>query len=141
MSYFFAFKRPHKAPSKMFGIFAHETLPERDSAENPYFLLADSFSFWAAALQTLWCFYHRLWNELAVLFLLSLAFSALEKQGLISLTQFFILGFLLSIFVGLEAPYWRQKKLLNQGFVSLGSVFGANKDDALRRILDTRISA
>jgi Protein of unknown function (DUF2628) len=98
-----------------------------------FVFVRDGFHFWAFLLAPLWMLRHRMWLELIVYLLLigGITF-ALRRLG-VAESAGFVVGFLLSLLVGMEAPSLRRWKLSRRGFASVGVVVGDDLEDAERR--------
>ena len=118
----------------------HEPPLRRDeAAADParFRFVRDGFHFWAFVFGPLWMLAHRLW----LVFVLYLVLSAVLQAGLwfVGATSSvkFLVGFLLSVLVGLEAPTLRRWTLARRGWSTIGVVAADDAEGAERRFFDT----
>ena len=88
----------------------------------------DGFSFFAFISAALWCIWHRLWRELALVVVAGLAIVAL---GLVFGDGAMLgLGLLLALFIGFEAGPIRERALIRRGFVHRTDISARNRGEA-----------
>jgi len=96
----------------------------------------DGFHFWAFLLAPLWMLRHRLWLEPIAYLLLTAGITfGLQRLG-VAESSGFLVWFLLSLLVGMEAPTLLRWKLSRRGYENLGVVVGEDLEDAERRFFD-----
>jgi uncharacterized protein DUF2628 len=101
-----------------------------------FMFVRDGFHFWAFLLAPLWMLRHRLWLELIVYLLLTAGITfGLQRLG-VAESSGFLVWFLLSLLVGMEAPSLLRWKLSRRGYENLGVVVGDDLEDAERRFFD-----
>jgi hypothetical protein len=97
----------------------------------------DGFHFWAFLLGPAWMLWHRLW----LVFLLYAVLSAAMHVGLWFAGApggvKFVIGALISILIGLEAPTLRRWTLTRRGWATVGVVAAEDAEGAERRFFDT----
>jgi hypothetical protein len=117
----------------------HEPLPRPDEATaDPvrFRFVRDGFHFWAFVLGPLWMLFHRLW----LVFLLYVIFSASMHAALWGAgptwgTEF-VIGLLVSMLIGLEAPTLQRWTLSRRGWRTVGVVAADDTESAERRFFD-----
>lgn len=118
----------------------HEPPPRTEEiAADParFRFVRDGFHVWAFLLGPLWMLWHRLWLVLVLYLLLSAALHA--GLWLISATSgtTFVVGLLVSILIGLEAPTLRRWTLRRRGWTMVGVVTASDTEMAERRFYDS----
>lgn len=111
---------------------AADPLPE---AERIVFV-RDGFSFWAFLFAPLWMLWHRMWLVLAGYIAVVIVLGTLAAVFDVSANALSVIGFLISLLIGLEASTLRRFTLRRRGWVSAGIVSGDDVEDAERRFFD-----
>jgi hypothetical protein len=118
----------------------HEPPLRRDeAAADParFRFVRDGFHFWAFVLGPVWMLWHRLWLAFILYVLVSFAAQVglwfLGTGGDVK----FLIGLLVSILIGLEAPTLRRWTLARRGWATVGVVAADNAESAERRFFRT----
>jgi hypothetical protein len=106
------------------------------SVAEGFVFVRDSFSWWAFLLAPLWMLRHRMWVVLLGYVVLSGAIEAALVRFGASRTAVAIVGFLISLLVGLEASTLRRLALRRRGWSNVGLISGKDLEDAERRFFD-----
>jgi hypothetical protein len=110
---------------KSFAVF---TGAENGSAAADVEFVRDGFSFFAFVSSALWCIWHGLWRELALIVIAGLAIVAL---GLVFGNGAMLgLGLLLALYVGFEAGPIREQALARRGFAHRADIAARNRGEA-----------
>jgi hypothetical protein len=117
----------------------HEPPPraDEDVADPARFrFVRDGFHFWAFLLGPFWMLWYRLW--LVLILYLVVSFVLHIGLWLISATSemVFIVDFLVSVLLGLEASTLRRWTLARRGWATVGAVAADHPEDAERRFFD-----
>jgi hypothetical protein len=101
-----------------------------------YVFVRDGFSFWAFLFGPLWMLRHRMW----LVFVLYVVI-ALLLEGFVALAGgsdlvIAAIGFLISLWVGLEAATLRRFTLRRRGWRDVGVISGEDREAAERRFFD-----
>jgi Protein of unknown function (DUF2628) len=117
----------------------HEPPPRAAAQLEPerFAFVRDGFSFWAFLLAPLWMLRHRMWLALLGYLVISFGLEALVRAFGASAFLVAVVGFLLSLLVGLEAGTLRRFTLSRRGWTNAGIVSGDDQEDAERRFFDT----
>jgi hypothetical protein len=101
-----------------------------------YVFVRDGFSFWAFLLGPLWMLRHRMWLVFVLYVVISLVIEGFA--ALVGASDFVIaaLGFLISLWVGLEAATLRRVTLRRRGWRDVGVISGEDREAAERRFFD-----
>ena len=117
----------------------HEPLPRASEATaDPvrFRFVRDGFHFWAFVLGPVWMLFHRLWLVFLLYVILSAALqTALWFAGATWGTKF-VIGLLISMLIGLEAPTLRRWTLSRRGWSTVGVVAADDAESAERRFFD-----
>jgi hypothetical protein len=117
----------------------HEPPPRADeAAADPvrFKFVRDGFHFWAFVLGPLWMLRHRLWLVLVLYLVVSaVMYVGLWFAGTTSGTKF-VIGLLVSLLIGLEAPTLRRWTLARRGWSTIGVVSAEDAETAERRFFD-----
>jgi hypothetical protein len=106
---------------------------EAASAAERFVFVRDGFHVWAFLLAPVWLLMHRLWLALTVYLLgYGLIEVALAMTGASQAVQF-VVGLLVALLMGLEAPSLWRWKLTRRGWTMLGFVVAENAEMAERR--------
>jgi Protein of unknown function (DUF2628) len=102
-----------------------------DAADSERFrFVRDGFSVWAFLLGPLWMLWHRLWLVLfCYLILMAAIDTAMAALGASS-ALIFLIAFLLSVLVGLEASTLRRFTLSRRSWKYIGVASGADREAA-----------
>lgn len=99
-----------------------------DDASADVEFVRDGFSFFAFVSAVLWCIWHGLWRELAVIVAAGLAIVLL---GLIFGGGAMLgLGLLLALYVGFEAGPIRERALVRRGLAHRADISARNRGEA-----------
>jgi Protein of unknown function (DUF2628) len=109
-----------------------DPLPE---AERIIFV-RDGFSFWAFLFAPLWMLWHGMWLVLAGYVVVVAALETLLVAVGASSSVTALVGFMLSLLIGLEASTLRRFSLRLRGWANAGIVSGDDVEDAERRYFD-----
>lgn len=96
-------------------------------------MIKEGFSWKAFIFNAFWFVYHRMYKEIAILFLISFAFGFFAKvsndfdKAMLQCALFFM--------VALNANYWLCDKLKRKGYEFVGVVFGNNSTNAKLRFV------
>jgi hypothetical protein len=118
----------------------HEPPPRDDdddvAALDRFVFVRDRFSMWAFLFAPLWMIWRRLW---VVLLLYVIAMTALQV-GLwmlgASVVVKFIVGVLVGLLIGFEAPSLRRWTLTRRNWINHGVVVADDEESAERRFFD-----
>lgn len=102
-----------------------------------YVFVRDGFSFWAFLFGPLWMLRHRMWLVLVGYVLVSGGLEGLARVAGASRFGIGLIGFLISLLVGLEAGTLRRFTLSRRGYRSVGVVSGHDLEDAEQRFFDS----
>lgn len=98
-----------------------------------FVFVRDGFSFWAFLVAPLWMLLHRMWLVLVAYVVVTAALiGGLAALGA-SEAVLVVVGFFISILVGLESSTLRRLTLRRRGWNSAGVVSGDDAEDAERR--------
>jgi hypothetical protein len=109
-----------------------------DASADParFAFVRDGFSIWAFLFVPLWMLWHRLWLALAVYIVVWFGI----EGGLVLLGAstfvLIVVGFLMSLLVGLEGSTLRRFALASRGWKNVGVISGADLEDAERRFFE-----
>jgi hypothetical protein len=115
--------------------------PARDSdddaaAADRFVFVRDGFSMWAFLFSPLWMIWRRLWLVLLLYIVLIAALQAglwaLGASGLVK----FIVGVLVALLIGFEAPSLRRWTFARRGWFNHGVVVADSEESAERRFFD-----
>lgn len=110
-------------------------VPER------FVFVRDGFSVWAFLLSVLWMLRHRMWLVLLIYVVVAGGVEIGLRYAGGSGFALGLVAFLLSFFVGIEAPTLRRFTLDRRGFRNVGIVSGEDLEDAERRFFDVWVRA
>ncbi|MEX0627662.1 MAG: DUF2628 domain-containing protein [Cucumibacter sp.] len=110
----------------VFAIFTGSESP--DPAETEIELVPDRFSTFAFLSSGLWCIWHRLWVELALLVLAAILLLAVAALVNPETTSW--LGLLVALFVGFEAGPIRERALIRRGFAHRADIVAGSAAEA-----------
>jgi hypothetical protein len=118
----------------------HEPPPQAANAlsvAERFVFVRDGFSLWAFLFAPLWMLRYGMWLVLlgyaVVAAGLEIAMASIgASRGFLALV-----GFLISVLVGLEASTLRRFALSLRGYKNIGVVSGSHREDAERRFFDT----
>lgn len=98
-------------------------------------VVPDSVSMLAVIFNLIWIAYHRLWKLMILLLIYLLVVYSMNNYGMLS-------GVWSSLLISFSLPYlwvygnfWRQKALLDKGFIAQDLVIAKNSDEALYKAL------
>ena len=116
-------------------------LRDRDVTVEPerFVFVRDGFSFWAFVLAPVWMLVHRLWLVLVIYLVVAAALQA--GLWIVGATTgaTVLVGFLLSLLVGLEATSLRRWTYGRRGWRNIGLVVADDVETAERRFYDSWI--
>jgi hypothetical protein len=104
-----------------------------------FVFVRDSFSWWAFLLTPLWMLWHRLWLVLMLYILVSASLEAGLRALGAPIFTLVVVGFLISLLVGLEASTLRRFRLARRHWRNIGVVTGDSVEEAERRFFDAWI--
>jgi hypothetical protein len=96
----------------------------------------DRFTWSAFLLAPVWMLWHRLWLVLGGYVLVTAAITAALRFAGAASDGRMLVGALVMLLVGLEAPSLRRWTLLRNGWREVGTVVGDNRESAERRFFD-----
>jgi hypothetical protein len=96
----------------------------------------DGFSFWAFLFGPLWMLRHRMWLVLVLYVVISVVLVGLVAVAETSDALVGATGFLIALWVGLEAATLRRFTLRRRGFRDVGVISGEDREAAERRFFD-----
>jgi Protein of unknown function (DUF2628) len=103
--------------------------PAQPAAEGAIFV-RDGFHFWAFLLGPLWCLWRGLWLPALAVIALGAVLLGIGRAFQFSTDTQILAGFVLALFIGLEAPNLRRLGLRQRRYVERGSVAARNLADA-----------
>jgi hypothetical protein len=96
----------------------------------------DGFSFWAFLFVPLWMLRHGLWLVLVIYLVVVAGLETAVKIAGASGFSVGLIGFLISLLIGLEASTLRRFTLGRRGWKNIGVVSGEDREDAERRFFE-----
>jgi hypothetical protein len=117
----------------------HEPPPKRDetSADPSRFqFVRDGFSFWAFLFGPLWMLRHRMWLVLLGYIGVVIVLEVIQHLLGVSTAVSSVVGLLLALLVGFEAPTLRRFTLGRRRYTNLGVIVGDDLVSAERRFFD-----
>lgn len=118
----------------------HEPPPRKNEVTvdpDRFVFVRDGFGFWAFLLAPLWMLWHRLWLVFLGYLLTMVAVETVLYVVGASATVKFLVGFLVSLLVGIEAASLRRWTLTRRGARALGVVVGDDLEMAEQRFFDS----
>src|SRR5262245_23212991 len=104
-----------------------------------FVFVRDGFSLWAFLLGPLWMLWRRLWLVLLIYLVVMAALQAgLWALGASSTVKFLV-GLLIALLIGFEAPSLRRWTLTRRGWINHGVVVADSEEAAERRFFDAWI--
>jgi hypothetical protein len=116
----------------------HEA-PARVSASSDaerFIFVRDGFSWWAFLLAPLWMLWHRMWLVFVGYAVIASGIEFVLVRFGASRAAISLVGFLISLLVGLESSTLRRLPLHRRGWTNVGVVSGDKLEDAERRFFD-----
>jgi hypothetical protein len=106
------------------------------SADERFMFVRDGFSWWAFLLAPLWMLWHRMWLVFLGYAVISGGIEFAMVRFGASRAAISLVGFLISLLVGLESSTLRRLALHRHGWTNVGVVSGDKLEDAERRFFD-----
>ena len=116
---------------------AAEALPDPQR----FAFVRDGFYFWAFALTPIWMLWHRMWLVLLIYLIVAVGVDSAMHYAGIGVGGVFVVGFLLSFLIGVEASTLRRFTLARRGWKNFGVVAGDGVEAAERRFYDVRAAS
>lgn len=98
-------------------------------------VIPDSVSMLAAIFNLAWVIYHRLWKLMILLLIYLSIIYSINNYGMInSVFSSLLMSFSLP-YLWVYGNFWKQKALLDKGFIATDLIFAKNYDEAYYKAL------
>ena len=118
----------------------HEPPPKPyESAPDPerFVFVRDGFSFWACVFGPLWMLRHWMWLVFSGYVIVAVALDVALRGLGVSAGATLVVGILLALLIGFEAPTLRRFTLTRRKWTNVGVIVGDDLEAAERRFFDT----
>lgn len=117
---------------KLFNVYIKKS---SDNSIDDLAAVKDNFSYTAFLFNFLWFLQHKMWKESIATIFVVVVFIVVYQADLFMTSNILIVWFGWMMFIGLNAHYWYEKKLIEDGYKFFGNVFAENKDEAKLRFI------